>query len=98
MSSVIRTTCPHCSSMLTIDADAGVVTGHEPPPDNRERVGFDERLQQMKAERERSADKMAEALRREQSKDRLMEDKFRELMEKAKDDDGKKPIRDIDLD
>ncbi|MCP4898773.1 MAG: hypothetical protein GY906_17520 [bacterium] len=84
--------------MLTIDTDAGVVTGHEPPVDTRERIGFDERLQQMKDEKERAADKMDEAFRREQSRDRLMEDKFRELMEKAKDIDDSKPIRDIDLD
>lgn len=98
MSSNIKTTCPHCNSMLTIDVEAGVVTGHESPPDTRERVGFDERLQQMKAEQERSADRMEEALRREESRDRLMADKFKELMDKAKDDDGSKPVRDIDLD
>jgi hypothetical protein len=37
-------------------------------------------------------------MRHEKDKDRLMEDKFRSLMEKAKDDDGSRPVRDIDLD
>ena len=42
---------------------------------------------------------MAEAMRREQSKGRLFEEKFRSLMDKAKDaDDGTRPVRDIDLD
>ena len=42
---------------------------------------------------------MAEAMRKEQSKDRLMEDKFNELLGEAKKSkDTGKPIRDIDLD
>jgi hypothetical protein len=42
---------------------------------------------------------MAEAMRKEQSKDRLLEDRFKELLDDAKKrkDEGK-PIRDIDLD
>ena len=47
----------------------------------------------------RASDRMAEAMRKEKSKDRIMADKFKELMDKAKDseDDGP-PVRDIDLD
>jgi hypothetical protein len=42
---------------------------------------------------------MAEAMRREKDKDRLMEDRFSDLLDATKKkDDGKRPIRDIDLD
>ena len=42
---------------------------------------------------------MAEAMRKEKDKSRLMDDRFRELFdETTKKDDGKKPIKDIDLD
>ncbi len=92
-------TCPHCDSSLVIDVEAGVVVKHTPPVRTHEKVDFDTRLKQMEMEKARSADRMAEAMRQEKSKDRLMEDKFRSLMEKAKhDDDGSRPLRDIDLD
>ena len=92
-------TCPHCGSSLTVDTEAGVVVSHEPPVYHSEKVDFDARLKQLENEKERAADRMAEAMRKEQSRDRIMEDKFRELLDDAKKkDDGKRPIRDIDLD
>ena len=91
-------TCPHCDSSLVIDVEAGVVVDHTPPVRMHEKIDFNARLKQMEAEKARSADKLAEAMRQEKSKERLMDDKFRLLMEKAKDDDGTPYIRDIDLD
>lgn len=98
MSDTITITCPHCDSSLVIDISAGVVLEHTAQERPQEKVDFDARLKQMEAEKARSADRMAEAMRQEKDKDRLMEDRFRSLMEKAKDDDGSRPIRDIDLD
>ena len=98
MSKTITVTCPHCDSSLVIDTAAGVVVGHSPPAKPQAKIDFEARLKQMQAEKARSADRMAEAMRQEKDKDRLMEDKFRSLMEKAKDDDGSRPVRDIDLD
>ena len=92
-------TCPHCDSSLVIDVEAGVVVDHTPPVQTRDKIDFNDRLKQMEDEKARSADRLAEAMRQEKSKNRLMEDKFRSLMEKAKDeDDGSRPLRDIDLD
>ena len=98
MKNTVRVTCPHCDSALVVDIEAGVVVEHTAPVRTRDKVDFDTRLKEMEAEKARSADRLAEAMRHEKSKNRLMEDKFRSLMEKAKDDDGSKPIRDIDLD
>ena len=95
----ISVTCPHCGSSLQVDTEAGVVVSHEPPVQPKREVDFNARLQQIESEKERAGDKMAEALRREKDKDRLMQDRFRELLDNTKkNDDGKKPIRDIDLD
>jgi uncharacterized Zn finger protein (UPF0148 family) len=98
MSDTITVTCPHCDSSLVIDTAAGVVVEHTPPTRTQQKIDFDARLKQMQEEKARSADRLAEAMREEKDKDRLMEDRFRSLMEKAKDDDGSRPIRDIDLD
>lgn len=95
----VTVTCPHCDSSLVIDVEAGVVVEHAPPVQTHDKIDFDTRLKQMEEEKAKSADRLAEAMRQEKSKDRLMEDKFRSLMEKAKnEDDGSRPLRDIDLD
>ncbi len=99
MSAKITVTCPHCGSSLKIDSKAGVVVEHQPPVQVSEKVDFETRFKQMDDEKRRASDRMAEAMRREQSRGRIMEDKFRELMEKAKEtDDTTPPLRDIDLD
>jgi glutaredoxin len=98
MSTTTKVTCPHCNATLTIDTEAGVVVAHEAPVQHTDKVDFDTRMKQMKAEKERASDRLAEAMRKEKDKDRIMADKFRELMSKAKDDDGTAPVRDIDLD
>jgi hypothetical protein len=99
MSDKVTVSCPHCGSNLTIDVEAGVVVDHSRPPDNREKADFDKRLQELEAQKRTAADRMAEAMRKEKSKERLMEDRFKQLMDDAKKqpDEGK-PIRDIDLD
>jgi len=99
MTEKLNITCPHCSSLIEIDREAGVVIDHRPPVQHRDKIDFETRLQQLESEKARSADRMAEAMRKEQSKDRLMEDRFRELLDDAKKKDGgKRPIKDIDLD
>ncbi|PWB71230.1 MAG: hypothetical protein C3F15_12910 [Holophagae bacterium] len=99
MSDPLTLTCPHCGSALTVDLAAGVVVECTPPAVHREKVDFDARLKEIEAEKRRASERMAEAMRKEQSKGRLLEDRFRKLVDDAKktSDDGK-PIRDIDLD
>jgi hypothetical protein len=99
MGDSLKVTCPHCGSSLTVDVEAGVVVDHAPPVEHRDKVDFDARLKQIEDDKRRASDRMAEAMRKEQSKSRLLEDRFRKLIDDAKNapDDGK-PIRDIDLD
>ena len=99
MSRTVTLTCPHCQATLKVDAEAGVVVSHEAPREEREKVDFETRLRQIQEEKARAADRMAEAMRREQSRGRIMEERFRELMDRARDeDDSTPPVRDIDLD
>lgn len=99
MTEKLNVTCPHCRSTLKIDTEAGVVVDHKPPARLSEKVDFNDRLQELESEKNRAADFMEEAMRKEKSKDRLMEDRFRELLDDAKkNDDGSRPIKDIDLD
>jgi hypothetical protein len=99
MTEKLNIECPHCGSKIKVDKDAEVVVSHEPPVHLHDKVDFDERLQQLGRDKARAADRMAEAMRREKDKSRLMDDRFKELFDDAKKkDDGKKPIKDIDLD
>ena len=99
MSDPLKVTCPHCGSSLSLDVEAGVIIEHSPPAVHREKADFDARLKEIEAGKQRASERMAEAMRKEQSKGRLLEDRFRKLVDDAKKagDDGK-PIKDIDLD
>jgi len=98
MSSQVKLSCPHCRAVLTIDLEAGVIVSHEEPPKKDAKIDFDARLAQIRSEKDRAEGKMAEALRKEKDRQRLMEDRFAELMKTAGDTDGEPPVRDIDLD
>jgi hypothetical protein len=99
MTDKLNIECPHCGSKIQVDAKAEVVVSHEPPVHLHEKADFDERLQQLDREKERAADRMEEAMRREKDKKRIMDDRFRELFDETKKkDDGSRPIKDIDLD
>ena len=63
MKDTITVTCPHCDTSLVVDLAAGVVVGHTPPVRTRDKVDFDARLKEMEAEKARSADRLAEAMR-----------------------------------
>jgi len=92
-------TCPDCACALTIDLDAGVIVSHQPAVRETKKIDFDSKLAQIEQERSRASDRMEEAMRREQSKDRIMEDRFKQLMDDAKTKPiTGKPLRDIDLD
>ena len=99
MSSTKNLTCPHCDSVLTVDVEAGVIVHHDAPVILKEKIDLDQRIDQLKADQQRAADKMDEAFRKERDHSRLMEDRFTELMKGAAEkDDGTRPVREIDLD
>ncbi len=91
-------TCPHCASLLDIDGDAEVVASHTPPAQPRASTTFEDRLSSLVKEKEQAKAKLAEAFRAEKVGAELREEKFRRLLEHAKDVNPSKPIKDIDLD
>ena len=98
MSRSITVICPHCGATLEIDVEAGIILGHTPRKEEKKALDFDERLRLMEAEKKRAADRMAEAMRAEKAKERILEDRFKKLLDEAKDaPDEPPPIKDIDL-
>lgn len=92
-------TCPHCKSLLDIDADAQVVLAVKPAEEKKAATSLEERLKQLEEEKKRAADKLAEAMRAEKAGSQLREEKFRKLLEGVDPDAAPdKVIKDVDLD
>jgi hypothetical protein len=89
--------CPCCGARLKVDTDLKAVIDHEAPKTPRKFESVDDAMGALKthdAEREKKFTASVEA---EKSKKDVLNRKFEELFQKAKDDTSK-PIRDIDLD
>ena len=91
----IEVSCPHCQAKLTVDVELAAVLSHEPPP--KQEYDFEGQLKELS-----EADRKREELFRQQveaqkERSKLLERKFQESFEKAKDQPITRPIRDIDL-
>ncbi len=99
MAKTVSITCPHCNAILEVDVEAGVVLTHHAPREEKKGMDLEERLRAMEEAKARAEDRMAEAFRAEKSRERVMEDRFKKLLESAKESgDGPPPLKDIDLD
>ena len=83
---------------MTIDGAARVVTGHEVPPTQGEKASFDARLKTLDEEKRIAEEKFQESIRAEKSKKDVLEKKFQDLFQKAKEGPVGPVQRDIDLD
>jgi len=91
----VEVACPHCQAKLTVDTELGAVLSHEPPPERK--VDFDQQLKEVtEAERKRE-EVFRQQVEAQKERSKLLERKFQESFEKAKDQPITKPIRDIDL-
>ncbi|HHQ49575.1 MAG TPA: hypothetical protein ENK19_11925 [Acidobacteria bacterium] len=99
MSRIVSITCPHCDATLEVDLEAGVVVRHHAPKHEAKVHDLEARLKALEEAKARAADKMAEAFRAEEARESVMEDRFKKLLEEAKErPDEDRPLRDIDLD
>ena len=91
-------TCPCCGALLTIDGASRVVCDHQPPPDQHEKTSFEARLKTLDEEKRAAEEKFKESVRSEKGKKDILEKKFKDLFEKAKEGPQGPFKRDIDLD
>ncbi len=89
--------CPCCNARLKIDPELKAVIAHEAPKTPRKFSSVDDALGALKGQDEEREKKFAASVEAEKSKKDVLNKKFAELFEKAKDDKSK-PVRDIDLD
>ncbi len=88
--------CPCCNARLKVDADLKAVIAHEAPKVPRKFGSVDDAIGALKGQDEEREKKFAASVEAEKSKKEVLNRKFQELFEKAKDDPSR-PVRDIDL-
>jgi uncharacterized Zn finger protein (UPF0148 family) len=93
--SAIEVACPHCQAKLTVDTELGAVLSHEPPPERK--VDFEVQLKEVSEAEQKRAEVFRQQMEAQKERSKLLERKFQESFEKAKDQPITKPIRDIDL-
>ncbi|HUK14454.1 MAG TPA: hypothetical protein VLW17_14235 [Thermoanaerobaculaceae bacterium] len=91
-------TCPHCQALLELDGDKQVVVASKPVEKAKSTTTIEDRLRALSEEKENARAKMEEAFRAEKAGSSIREEKFKKLLESAKDEPVTKPVRDIDLD
>jgi uncharacterized Zn finger protein (UPF0148 family) len=91
-------TCPHCQALLEMDGEKQVVVACKIAEKPKSTTSIEDRLRSLAQEKENARSKMDEAMRAEKSGAAIREEKFRKLLEGAKDEPATKPIRDMDLD
>lgn len=96
----LRIRCPDCGSALVIDRATGEILFHkpskEPPAGGKD---FDELLAGLDQERADAEEVFSREVEALKDRDRLLEEKFREAVERAADEpDDEPPPRPFDLD
>ncbi len=95
---VVKIECPCCGTLLVIDAARSVVLESREPVNARKEASLSDARQLLKEESSRIHERYRQIVETEKGRGASMEQKFKDFLEKAKDDPAPKPVRDIDLD
>ena len=91
--------CPCCGALLRIDAVRGALLGARMPESAvRMEAELSEASKLVAEESSRIDEKYRQIVAAEKGRGEAMDKRFRDFMDKAKDEPAAKPLRDIDLD
>lgn len=92
-------TCPCCRAHLRVDPEVRAVVSHEPAPKPRQVSDLAEAARSLQKKESRREEQFRKSVEAERERGKLLERKFEEALEKAKEaPPGPPPPRDIDLD
>ncbi|MBI5576315.1 MAG: hypothetical protein HY896_08120 [Deltaproteobacteria bacterium] len=97
-SSTVQVDCPCCGARLSIDAARGIVLESRQPVNPRKEASLSDAHQVLREETSRIHEKYKQIVESDKGRGETMEKKFKEFLEKSKDEPAPKPVRDIDLD
>ena len=95
---VFRLDCPCCGANLVVDAMRGVVLESSEPGNARKGADLKDAGLILKEESSRIHDRYRQIVEAEKGRGATMEKRFKDFLEKAKDEPPPRPVRDIDLD
>jgi len=90
--------CPHCGARLEVDTQLGKVLFHEPPPKAAKAPDLDHASQLLQKEAERRESLFKQSTEDEKKKSELLDRRFKQALEKSKDEPVRRPFKEIDLD
>ena len=92
--------CPDCQTHLVVDSKTGEVLSHRPAQEaSGEGRDFDSLLAGLKEEKDQAEDIFDREVAALKDHDRLMDQKFEEALERARESpDDEPPVRPFDLD
>ena len=89
-------TCPCCEATLIVDAATGALLSHE---EKKKVLGsFEDLKGELGKQKEQREQIFAQEMSSMKDRERLLEEKFREAMKRADNDDGKPYRNPLDLD
>lgn len=95
---VLKVDCPCCGTNLVIDPERGVILEYCQPVHPRKEASLSDARQVLEEESSRLHERYRQIVEAEKGRGATMEKKFKDFLEKAKDEPAHKPVRDIDLD
>lgn len=95
---VIKADCPCCGTRLVIDTASGHVLESDGPAHPRKEAPLSDAVKVLKEESSRIDERYRQIVEADKGRGATMERKFKDFLEKAKEEPPPKPIRDIDLD
>jgi len=91
--------CPCCHARLRVDAELRAVISHESPPKQPQISDLAQAAQALRDKESHREEQFQKSVQAERKRAKLLERKFEEAFEKAKQEPlGPPPLRDIDLD
>jgi len=95
----LRLSCPECDAEIVVDLATGQVVFHKKV---ESAVAGGKTLESLMQDMEKAKDRTEQRFQKEKAahedRDRLMEERFRQAMSHADDDDESPPLRPFDLD
>lgn len=89
--------CPCCEARLVVDGDTGAVLSHQ-TPNRGPAKSFEEAVSDDQRRRREAEDRFTQAFREHEHRDRILDKKFKEALDRAEKDDSAPPPRPFEFD
>ncbi len=97
MANNFEITCPCCEATIVIDRVSGEVLLHK-EKEKKSGLSIDEMVSNLKSEKSEADKRFEKQLEAQKDRTRILEEKFKEVMQRAEKDPDKKHVNPLDLD